>query len=140
MSYQELPVQMHPKYQEFLAFMTECPHRKTPSTMETAFWAWLKTKQEQSKDIIDMANFSVDCSVQIQALKPRFWQVTATAKTQDPSTGEVQEKHFKFNPDDRFMLSELAPIINNHIHEGDDFLPDCISVMVCARVMTEGGL
>ena len=30
------------------------------------------------------------------ALKPRFWQVTATAKTQDPSTGEVQEKHFKF--------------------------------------------
>ena len=74
------------------------------------------------------------------AQKPRFWQVTATAKTQDPSTGEVQEKHFKFKPDDRFMLSELAPIINNHIHEGDDFLPDCISVMVCARVMTEGGL
>ena len=74
------------------------------------------------------------------ALKPRFWQVTATAKTQDPSTGEVQEKHFKFKPDDRFMLSELAPIINNHIHEGDDFLPDCVSVMVVARVMTEGGI
>lgn len=74
------------------------------------------------------------------ALKPRFWQVSATAITQDTSTGEVQEKHFKFNPDDRFMLSELAPIINNHIHEGDDFLPDCISVMVCARVMTEGGI
>ena len=74
------------------------------------------------------------------ALKPRFWQVSATAKTQDPSTGEVQEKHFKFNPDDRFMLSELAPIINNHIHEDEDYLPDCISVMVCARVMTEGGI
>ena len=69
MSYQELPVQMHPKYQDFLAFMTDCPHRKTPSTLETAFWAWLKTKKEQSKDIIDMANFSGDCSVQIQALK-----------------------------------------------------------------------
>ena len=74
------------------------------------------------------------------ALKPRFWQVSATAITQDPSTGEVQEKHFKFNPDDRFMLSELAPIINNHIHEDEDYLPDCISVMVCARVMTEGGI
>ena len=68
MSYQE-PVQMHPKYQEFLAFMADCQYRKTPSTLETAFWDWLKTKQEQSKDIIDMANFSVDCSVQIQALK-----------------------------------------------------------------------
>jgi len=69
MSYQDLPVQMHPRYQEFLAFMADCPHRKTPETMQTAFWAWLKTKKEQSKDIIDMANFSADCSVQIQALK-----------------------------------------------------------------------
>ena len=42
----ELPVQMHPRYQEFLAFMTECPHRKTPSTMETAFWAWSKKMSE----------------------------------------------------------------------------------------------
>ena len=74
------------------------------------------------------------------ALKPRFWQVTATAITQDPSTGEVQEKHFKFNPDDRFMLSELAPIVNERIHEDEDYLPDCVSVMVVARVMTEGGL
>ena len=41
----DLPAQMHPRYQEFLAFMTECPHRKTPSTMETAFWAWLKIKE-----------------------------------------------------------------------------------------------
>ena len=74
------------------------------------------------------------------ALKPRFWQVTATAITQDSSTGEVQEKHFKFNPDDRFMLSELAPIVNERIHEDEDYLPDCVSVMVVARVMTEGGI
>lgn len=46
MSYQDLPVQMHPRYNEFLAFMTECPHRKTPSTMETAFWAWSKKMSE----------------------------------------------------------------------------------------------
>jgi len=46
MSYQELPVQMHPRYNEFLAFMTECPHRKTPECMQTAFWAWLKIMSE----------------------------------------------------------------------------------------------
>ena len=45
MSYQELPVQMHPKYQEFLAFMVDCPHRKTPEIMQTAFWAWLKIEE-----------------------------------------------------------------------------------------------
>lgn len=43
---QQLPVQMHPRYQEFLAFMTECPYRKTPSTLETAFWAWSKKMSE----------------------------------------------------------------------------------------------
>lgn len=41
-----LPVQMHPRYADFLAFMTECPYRKTPSTMETAFWAWSKKMSE----------------------------------------------------------------------------------------------
>ena len=45
MSYQELPVQMHPKYQEFLAFMVDCPHRKTPEIMQTALWAWLKIEE-----------------------------------------------------------------------------------------------
>jgi len=46
MSYQELPVQMHPRYQEFLAFMVDCPHRKTPECMQTAFWAWFKIMSE----------------------------------------------------------------------------------------------
>ena len=69
------------------------------------------------------------------AQKPRYWQITATAKTQDPETGEVQKKHFKFTTQDRFKLSELAPIVNNKLHESNDYLPDCISVMVCARVM-----
>ena len=49
-----LPVQMHPRYAEFLAFMTECPHRKTPSTLETAFWAWLKV--EESLEMPFLAN------------------------------------------------------------------------------------
>lgn len=42
----QLPVQMHPRYADFLAFMTECPYRKTPSTLETAFWAWSKKMRE----------------------------------------------------------------------------------------------
>jgi len=78
--------------------------------------------------------------VQEMAQKPRFWQITAKAITQDPKTGEQQSKHFKFNTSERVKLGELAPVVNNYIHDGDDFLPDCVSVMVCARVMTEGGL
>ncbi len=38
----QLPVSMHPRYPAFLEFMADCPYRKTPSTLETAFWAWLK--------------------------------------------------------------------------------------------------
>ena len=69
MSYQELPVQMHLRYAEFVESISDITLRKTPSNMEFGFHVWQKTKKEQSKDIIDMANFSVDCSVQIQALK-----------------------------------------------------------------------
>ena len=65
----ELPVQMHPRYAEFLESIRDITLRKTPAILEFGFHVWLKIKKEQSKDIIDMANFSVDCSVQIQALK-----------------------------------------------------------------------
>ena len=37
-------------------------------------------------------------------------------------------------------VRELAPIVNEKIHEDEDYLPDCISVLVCARVMTEAEL
>lgn len=69
------------------------------------------------------------------AQTPRFWQVTATCKTQDPATGEQRKHHFKFKTNDRYKLSELAPLINDSIHQEEDFLPDCLSVMVVARVM-----
>ena len=69
------------------------------------------------------------------AQTPRFWQVTATCKTQDPATGEQRKHHFKFRTNDRYKLSELAPLINDSIHQEEDFLPDCLSVMVVARVM-----
>ena len=69
MSYQELPVQMHPRYNEFLAFMAECPHRKTPSTMETAFWVWLKNRAAICQDVRDLAVFSSGQTETIQTLK-----------------------------------------------------------------------
>ena len=82
----------------------------------------------------------VNGNVRAMAQKPRFWSVTATAKTQNQKTGEIQKKHFNFKTPERFMLSELAPIVNQEIHKDEDYLPDCISVLVCARVMTEGGV
>lgn len=55
----QLPVSMHPRYNDFLAFMANCPYRKTPSTLETAFWAWLQIIEdlesllEKSKSLVD---------------------------------------------------------------------------------------
>jgi hypothetical protein len=71
---------------------------------------------------------------------PRFWHISATAITQDENGVERQRKNFKFQTSDRFKLSELALIVNEKIHESEDYLPDCVSVMVVARVMTEGGV
>jgi hypothetical protein len=55
MSYQELPVSMHPRYPEFLEFMRDCPYRKTPSEMQTAFWAWLNKSGNQSLIVVEQA-------------------------------------------------------------------------------------
>ena len=55
MSYQELPVQMHPRYNEFLEFMADCPHRKTPSEIQTAFWVWLNKSGNQSLIVVEQA-------------------------------------------------------------------------------------
>ena len=58
----QLPVSMHPRYSDFLRFMENCPYRKTPSTMETAFWAWINVFEdfesllEKSKSLIDELN------------------------------------------------------------------------------------
>jgi hypothetical protein len=69
------------------------------------------------------------------AQKPRYWQITATARTRDPETGERMKHHFNIKSDDRYTLSELAPIVNDRIHAEEDYLPDCESVMVVAKVM-----
>ena len=72
------------------------------------------------------------------AQKPRYWQISITPKTTDGNL--VDKTNIKFTSDKRMKLSELAPIINKHIFALDDFLPKCISVLVVARVMTEGGV
>lgn len=69
------------------------------------------------------------------AQEPRYWQVTATCKTRSEDGTELARHHFKFQTDGRYRLSELAPIINDRIHAEEDYLPDCLSVMVVARVM-----
>ena len=71
--------------------------------------------------------------------KPRYWQVSATCRTQDPTTGEQMKHRFTFMGEVRARLSELSATINERIHQEDDYLPDCLSVMVVARIMTEDG-
>ena len=39
-------VQMHPRYSEFLEFMADCPHRKPPATLESAFWVWIESQKK----------------------------------------------------------------------------------------------
>ena len=53
---------------------------------------------------------------------------------------EKRKTHFKFTTDQKTTLGELSIVVNDHINKDNDFLPDCVSVMVCARVMTEGGV
>lgn len=69
------------------------------------------------------------------AQKPRYWKITATARTRDPETGERMKHHFNIKADDRYTLSELAPIVNDRIHAEEDYLPDCESVMGGGEVM-----
>lgn len=42
----ELPVQMHPRYAEFLESIRDITLRKTPANMEFGFHVWLKTTQQ----------------------------------------------------------------------------------------------
>ena len=95
MSYQELPVQMHPRYKEFLDFMSNCPYRKTPETMQTAFWVWLNKSGNQSLIVVEQAkeltilkndldrlhrerdNFQQQCSAQAEEIERLNEQVKA---------------------------------------------------------------
>lgn len=67
MSYQELPVQMHSKYQEFLAFVygLKTDARKNPNALELAFNVWLNTK-EQVYQLAKLQKLKIN---QIESLK-----------------------------------------------------------------------
>jgi len=80
----------------------------------------------------------VNGNVRAMAQKPQLWRVSVNPVTTDGN--QIDKTRLVFAPKERIKLSELAPIINQHIHSLDDFLEKCISVIVCARVMTEGGL
>ena len=80
----------------------------------------------------------VSGNVADMAKKPQFWQVSITPKTTDGT--QIDKTNLKFTSDKRMKLSELAPVINDHIFALDDFLPKCISVIVVARVMTQNGV
>ena len=71
MSYQELPVQMHPRYNEFLAFVNylETDARKNPNALELAFNVWINAQSSDSQDLRDLAIFSSEQAVEIQILK-----------------------------------------------------------------------
>jgi len=77
-------------------------------------------------------------NVSQMAQKPQFWQISITPKTTDGE--DIDKTNLKFTSDKRMKLSELSPIINDFIFGMNDFLPHCISVIVCARIMTEGGV
>lgn len=67
MSYQELPVQMHPRYEEFKAYIDglETDARKNPNALELAFNVWLNTK-EQVYQLAKLQKLKIN---QIESLK-----------------------------------------------------------------------
>lgn len=71
MSYQELPVQMHPRYNEFLAFVygLKTDARKNPNALELAFNVWINAQSSDSQEVRDLAIFSSEQAVEIQILK-----------------------------------------------------------------------
>ncbi len=93
----DLPAQMHPRYKEFLDFMSNCPYRKTPSEMQTAFWVWLNKNENKNKSLIvveqakeltilkndldrlhrERDNFQQQCSAQAEEIERLNEQVKA---------------------------------------------------------------
>lgn len=76
-------------------------------------------------------------NVREMAKKPRLWRVSVSPVTTDGT--QIDKTRIVFNTDKPCRLSELAPVINEHIFGMNDFLEQCVSVIVCARIMTEGG-
>lgn len=112
MSYQELPVQMHPRYQEFLKFMADCPHRKTPSTMETAFWAWIKAQSSDSQEVRDLAIFSSEQAVEIQILKNDLDRLHRERDSFQQQSSVMASENERLNDELTRIKSTIAGFLN----------------------------
>ena len=60
MSYQELPVQMHVNYPDFVKFMLDCKLRQPPSALEVCFWVWYNARNTQDNERIDALKKDLD--------------------------------------------------------------------------------
>ena len=68
---QNFPVQMHPRYEEFLAYIDglETDARKNPNALELAFNVWINAQSSYSQDLRDLAIFSSEQAIEIKILK-----------------------------------------------------------------------
>ena len=71
------------------------------------------------------------------AKKRQLWSVSVSPVTTDGA--QIDKTRLVYAPKERLKLGELSPVINEHIFSLNDFLDKCVSVIVCARIMTEGG-
>ena len=60
MSYQDLPVQMHVNYPDFVEFMKDCKLRQPPSALEVCFWVWYNARNTQDNERIDALKKDID--------------------------------------------------------------------------------
>ena len=56
MSYQELPVQMHVNYPDFVKFMLDCKLRQPPSALEVCFWVWYNARTQDNASALQQEN------------------------------------------------------------------------------------
>ena len=111
----ELPVQMHPRYNEFLAFMADCPHRKTPSTLETAFYAWSKVMTELCGERwLETGSPFMSDNEQMQALKKDLDRKHRECAERERQCLVMAEENERLNDE----LTRIKSIIAGFLHGG----------------------
>lgn len=80
---------------------------------------------------------TVEGNVRHLSKKPRHWKVVALVSIDNGET--IVTTPIVFNTDDRFKLPELREFVINEIHKKLDTLKNCISCIISAYIMTEGG-
>ena len=80
---------------------------------------------------------TIEGNVRHLSKKPRHWKLVALVSIDNGDT--IDTTPIVFNTDGRFKLSELGEFVNREIHEKLGTLENCISCIVSAYIMTEGG-